>query len=168
MILAIDVYYYEKGAKSVGILFQNWADDEAKQIIHTFKDEVAPYEAGNFYKRELPCILQVLEEVNLSELDCIIVDGYVILDDEGKLGLGGHLYQHLNKAVPIIGVAKSSFHQNLKNVTAITRGESKKPLYITAKGITLEEATTYIQHMHGNYRMPTLLSLLDQETKKEQ
>ena len=38
MILALDVYYYETdqnsfGAKSVGILFENWNDTKPKETI---------------------------------------------------------------------------------------------------------------------------------------
>ena len=43
----------------------------------------------------------------------------------------------------------------------VLRGESKKPLYITAKGIDLHKAAEFIQKMHGDFRIPTLLKLVD-------
>ena len=96
MILAIDVHYKEDYAKSVGVLFQ-WNDAEPQQLITATRNDVAPYEPGQFYKRELPCIMQLLEQVDLSTLDAIIVDGHVFVDDQKSFGLGGYLYQTLDE-----------------------------------------------------------------------
>ncbi len=165
MILAIDVYYTEKGAKTVGVGFENWGDQSPMATFIDHNSEIAEYESGEFYKRELPCILRLLDQIDLSQLDCIVIDGYVILNDTGKLGLGGHLYEILEHKIPIIGVAKTRFAQNEKNNRKVLRGESQKPLWITAAGIGLEEAAQKIQNMHGEYRMPTLLKQLDMLTK---
>ena len=75
MLLAIDVdYRANKKAKVAGVLFNDFKDDTPVQIITKIVEGVKPYEPGQFYKRELPCILALLEE--LSELpECIIVDG---------------------------------------------------------------------------------------------
>ncbi|WP_239372999.1 hypothetical protein [Snodgrassella gandavensis] len=55
MILAIDVYYIENQAKTVGILFQHWTN--TKPDIHTvitdYQNNIAPYQSGQFYRREL-------------------------------------------------------------------------------------------------------------------
>lgn len=165
MILAIDVYYKEEQAKSVCIAFENWKDAAPKATHIVTVEEVEAYVPGEFYKRELPCILAVLEEVDLAEIKCIIVDGFVVLDDEGKYGLGGYLYEELGKTIPIIGVAKRGFHKNEKNVEKVLRGESQNPLFVTALGMDLKFAAQKIKEMHGTYRFPTLLKILDQETK---
>lgn len=47
----------------------------------------------------------------------------------------------------------------------IFRGTSSKPLFITSAGIDLRDAAEHIEKMHGMYRMPTLLKLLDTYTK---
>lgn len=60
---------------------------------------------GEFYKRELSCILAILEDIDLATISCIIIDGFVVLDDAGKHGLGGHLYEQLDPKVPVIGFA---------------------------------------------------------------
>ena len=86
---------------------------------------------------------------------------------QGKLGLGGYLYDALDQQVPVIGVAKSSFHQNFKNVIEVIRGESKKPLFITSIGIDIQKAASLIEQMNGKYRIPALLSRLDQMTKEK-
>lgn len=165
MKLAFDVQYFEDYAKSVAICFKEWSDEKPDRIIEKKIDDVADYVPGEFYKRELPCILSILNDLNVSDIELIIVDGYVHLDDDGKPGLGAHLYEALDQKLPIIGVAKSSFQKNKNNMLELLRGESRKPLYITAAGMTKQEARDKIQSMHGNFRMPTLLQILDTATK---
>lgn len=165
MKLAIDVYYRDTTAKAVGVLFDDWSAPTPTQVITVDVDNVAEYEPGNFYKRELPCILKLLEQIDLATLDVIVVDGYVHLDDEGKAGLGAHLFEALESKIPVVGVAKTSFHNNTRNVVAVVRA-SKNPLFVTAMGTELSAAATSVQNMHGPFRMPTLLKLLDQETRR--
>lgn len=167
MKLAIDVYYYDNKAKAVGILFKNWEQEVPDQIITSFITDVAEYQPGSFYKRELPCILDLLKQVDLSEIEAIIIDGFVYLDNQEKPGLGKYLYDSLNGKLPVIGVAKTPFFQNEKLVKEVLRGESIKPLYITSVGISLDESAENVKNMHGKYRFPTLLKLLDQETKNK-
>ncbi|AXT54627.1 endonuclease V [Aquimarina sp. AD1] len=166
MIIAFDTYYYDNKAKTIGVSFNKWENNTPIEIYSEIIEGVAEYEPGSFYKREMPCILSLLKKINLDQIDFIIVDGYVILDDDGKYGLGGHLYQNLNEKIPIIGVAKSGYDSNKLNSRALLRGESKKPLYISAVGIELDLAFEYIKSMHGNYRMPTLLQIMDTKTKE--
>ncbi len=167
MILAFDTYYFENKAKTVCVSFENWTDEQPTQIYSEVIEGVPDYEPGAFYKRELPCIMSLLKNINLNEVSCIIVDSFVLLNDMGKLGLGGYLYNELDKKTPIIGVAKSGFHENKKNVKELIRGESKKPLYISAIGLELQEAYEMVNAMHGDYRMPTLLQILDTKTKEK-
>ena len=126
---------------------------------------IAEYVPGEFYKRELPCIKNLYVKINEPNIDCIIVDGFVVLDDVGKLGLGGYLYEYLAQKIPVIGVAKTNFATLEKYKTAVLRGKSTRPLFITALGIDRELAAQNIANMHGEYRMPTLLQLLDMHTK---
>lgn len=166
MILAIDVYYIENRAKTVGILFKYWTDTKSdiNAVISDYQDNIEPYQSGQFYRRELPCIMSLLKKIDLSSVSVIVIDGYVQLA-EGKMGLGGHLYNSLNKSIPIIGVAKKPFAGNSPYLIEVVRGESKHPLYITAIGTPLEDAAANIKLMAGKYRMPDLLSFLDQQTK---
>jgi len=114
----------------------------------------------------LPCILSLLNQFDLKNIEAIIVDGFVYLDDEKKYGLGGHLYEKLNKEVPVIGVAKTNFASIEKYKKALVRGESKKPLYVTSIGIELEDAFQKVESMAGEFRMPTLLKEMDRLTKE--
>lgn len=166
MIVAIDVHYKENTAKAVGALIQNWEDAVAVQHVIRYIDKVEEYVPGAFYKRELPCIMEVLTQVDLRTVSCIVIDGFVVLDDAGKPGLGAYVYENIQPKVPVIGVAKSNFHQNLKNVIPVFRGESNNPLYVTAIGAGLQQAAANIKRMHGEFRLPTVLKELDRITKE--
>lgn len=166
MKLIIDVSYQDNHAKVVGGFFQNWKDENLINLSQKFVENVEEYIPGQFYKRELPCILEFLNELNLNEIELIIIDGFIYLDDENKKGLGAYLYESLNRQIPIIGVAKSKFHDNNINVREIYRGESKNPLYISSLGIDLSEASDFIRGMNGEFRLPHLIKLVDTETKK--
>ena len=167
MILAFDSYYYQGKAKTICISFNSWSDNSDYSVYSEIKEGVEEYTPGEFYKREMPCILSLLEKIDKQDIEAIIVDGFVYLDDEYKLGLGGYLYKALGEEIPIIGVAKTNFAtiENLKK--PLYRGESKKPLYVTSIGIDLDTATENIRSMAGEFRMPTLLKELDRLTKAE-
>ncbi|WP_298426328.1 endonuclease V [uncultured Kordia sp.] len=166
MIIATDIHYKETYAKAVCVAFQ-WEDAIPKKVYTATIDDVAPYVPGEFYKRELPCILKVLEQVDLETTEAIIVDGHVFVHDNKKYGLGAYLWEALDKKVPIIGVAKKSFI-NTKNVsTPVLRGSSEKPLFVSCIGIDKENVLEKINLLHGEHRMPTILKLLDAVTKTE-
>lgn len=167
MIVAFDTYYWDEKAKTVAVCFKDWPDATPIKIVEEVIEGVAPYKPGAFYKRELPCILSLLKIIELNDITCIIIDGFVVLNDEGDIGLGGYLYQELKEKIPVIGVAKSGFHNNKKHVKTLLRGESKKPLYISALGISVETAYQNIKHMHGDFRIPTLLQIMDTKTKEK-
>ncbi len=167
MIIALDVHYRDGIAKAVALAFPGWQDQEPIRIQESVLTEVAPYEPGQFYKRELPCLLEVLSHFSTSEIDLLIVDGYVILDDEGTYGLGGYLFDAFDQQIPVIGVAKRSFKDNSRHVVEVYRGDSQNPLFISAVGVELALAAEWIKGMHGSYRLPDLLRILDQRTKRE-
>ncbi|GGB84695.1 endonuclease V [Flavobacterium suaedae] len=166
MILAFDTYYYNEKAKTVCLLFDKWDAAEPKQVFTEIRDNANEYIPGEFYKKELPCITALLEKIDLTNIKYIVVDGYAILDDEGKYGLGGHLYNYLEEKIPVIGVGKTNFQTVEERKREVLRGESKNPLYVTAVGIDVDTAAEYIKQMYGKYRMPTLLKKLDTLTKE--
>jgi len=167
VLLAFDTYYYDNKAKTVCLEFAEWNERKIFKIYTEIIDHIEEYIPGEFYKRELPCIISLLNQINLKTIDAIIVDGFVYLDDNKKLGLGGYLYEKLNKEIPIIGVAKNNFATIEKHKKPLFRGKSKKPLFITAIGIELQDALQKIESMDGEYRIPTLLKELDRLTKEE-
>ena len=160
MILAIDVDYHGTCATVAGVLFEDWQDSEAENVVVTNVSEVCEYETGAFYKRELPCILKLLNEIE-HKPSCIVVDGYVFLDGISQPGLGKYLYDALDKEIPVIGVAKRSFAK-ISDEYALLRGDSQKPLYITSAGIEQALAMKYVASMYGKHRNPYLLKKVDQ------
>ena len=165
MLLAIDAYYGEQNAKVVGVLFK-WEDKFPAETISCFYDNVLPYKPGQFYQRELPCILELLKQMELEKIGAIIIDGHVFVSNDKTYGLGGYLWESLGKQIPIIGIAKRGFYQTDEVSFPVLRGNSKKPLYVSSIGYDISLLKTDIKNMHGNYRIPTILKILDQETRK--
>lgn len=168
--LALDTYYLEEDdAYTVGVLFDRWTDSEPQEIITTHTHNFASYIPGEFYKRELPCILDLLKKVKLEEIGVIILDGFLRLkqDDskEVKDGLGMHLKPYLPEHIKLIGVAKSMFCNNNEISTPVLRGEAINPLWVQGEGYSNEEAAELIKNMYGNYRIPQILKTLDKLTK---
>ncbi len=167
MILTTDAAYRDDTATAVGILHPDWRSDEITRTIIKTIGRVAAYEPGQFYKRELPCILSLLDEIE-GGLDAIIVDGFVDLGREGKPGLGRHLFNAMGETgepVPVIGVAKSAFKET-PDEGQIFRGKSKTPLYVTSAGMPLAQAKSHIRAMHGANRIPTLLKWAHQVSRQ--
>ncbi len=160
-ILAVDVYYWPSGtASAAGVLFDGWESPEPLNTLVREVDDVARYQPGRFYLRELPCILRLLKAVDVGELQALIVDGYVMLGRNEKPGLGMYLFEALGKSVPIIGVAKNEFPKTPKECRVV-RGNSKRPLFVTSVGVSHEFAKEAVRCMHGQYRIPTLLKWVD-------
>ena len=159
MIYVLDVDYNgDENAQVACIGFHNWDDEKASYEKVDFIENIEPYESGSFFKRELPCLLKALE--NLDDIEVVVVDGYVWLEEESHYGLGMYLYDALDKKIPIIGVAKNKFN-NTPEVCELFRGESTKPLYISSVGIELKEAKNAVAKMYGAYRFPFLLKRVD-------
>lgn len=159
MILSVDVQYFKNTAFVAGVLFEKWDSIVSIGEYISIVSIVEDYEPGNFYKRELPCIMKILEEHKINP-STIVVDGYVFLDGKQKPGLGKRLYDSLSEKIEVIGVAKTAF-SGISNEYELFRGKSKKPLYITTTG-RLEIAKDNIAKMYGNNRVPVLLKRADQ------
>jgi deoxyribonuclease V len=156
----VDVHYKGSEAVAAAVIFPNW-NSESERHVHVenlFIEEA--YVPGQFYKRELPCLLAVLARIK-GPLSTIVVDGYVALGKEKRAGLGLYLYQALEEATPVIGVAKNYF-SGTPAESKIYRGQSQRPLWITAAGVDVEYAKRAIRTMHGNHRLPHMLKRVDQ------
>jgi len=164
MKLAFDAHYTNTTTRLIAAAFHDWTDAEPAELFEWTSGPAAGYEPGRFYLREMPLILEALRDFDLAEIDVIVVDGYVYLNAGGRLGLGGHLYQELGECIPVVGIAKSYFRDT--NAAAVLRGESKKPLYVTAFGMEQETAADHLREMAGNYRMPDILARVDRMTKE--
>jgi len=156
LIAAVDVCYHDHGATAAAIQFADWADDQACAQRLCDIAQVAEYQPGQFYRRELPCVLAVLQQLP-QQPSLIVIDGHVWLRP-GEPGLGWHL--HEATGIPVIGVAKTSFDQS-PHAAHVFRGESMKPLFVTAIGMDQQDAARHIESMHGAFRLPTMLKLVD-------
>jgi deoxyinosine 3'endonuclease (endonuclease V) len=107
MLAALDVHYLPRHAFAACVLFHAFTDAHETDTRVVRVADIAPYEPGAFYKRELPCLLAVLNTV--SGLEVIVIDGYVWLSADGKPGLGARLFEALNSRVAVVGVAKNAF-----------------------------------------------------------
>lgn len=163
-ILAIDVNYRADQAVAAGVLFDAWDAREPCATRHTRLTQIAGYEPGQFFKRELPCIMALVSQ--LEHLPgFIVVDGYVYLGIEQRPGLGKHLYDELEARSAVVGVAKTRFRDTPASAE-VFRGNSRRPLYVTAVGIGQDEAKGFIASMYGKHRIPELLKLADQLSKQ--
>jgi deoxyribonuclease V len=157
MIAIVDVDYRDTEAVAACLLADAWADDRPAAELVERITPVEPYEPGSFYRRELPCLLAVLRRVT-GPIAAVVVDGYAWLGD-GRPGLGARLADALGGTVPVVGVAKTRFAG--APAVEVLRPGSRRPLFVTAAGLNADEAARQVVAMHGPYRIPTLLRLVD-------
>jgi deoxyribonuclease V len=157
MIACVDVHYRGALARAAGVTFHDWIDETTVAERVVLVEDIQPYQSGQFFNRELPCVLAVLQI--LPPLQVVLIDGYVWLE-ANRPGLGAHLYQSLEGRVAVIGVAKTPYLR-ADNVQELLRGNSKRPLYISAVGMSLSEAAEHVHSMHGPNRIPTMLKRVD-------
>jgi deoxyribonuclease V len=109
MIAALDVHYDEPRSRGnpAAVVFGAWEDAIPVAQYAAGVGGIQPYVPGEFFRRELPCLLEVIGKIR-EPLTQLVVDGYVSLG--GRAGLGQHLYDRLCGKIAVIGVAKSRFH----------------------------------------------------------
>ena len=85
MIACVDVGYQHTQAVAAGIAFRDWLDESvvAERVVSL--PDIQPYQSGQFFIRELPCLLAVLQL--LPPVQIVLIDGYVWLE-ENRPGLG--------------------------------------------------------------------------------
>lgn len=158
MIACVDVDYRADVAVAGCVTFQDWEADVAAGEFVAYVRNAAEYESGQFYKRELPCLLTVLQKLDETPR-AVVVDGYVWLK-EGRPGLGAHLFRALAERIPVIGVAKTKF-AGATDCVEVFRSASVRPLMVSAAGIPVEEAARCVRSMAGDSRIPILLKRVD-------
>ena len=105
MLAALDAHYDEATLIGTGaaVVFQNWSDAAPLANYTAAVSDIQPYEPGEFFKRELPCLLAVLEKVQ-EPLDLLIVDGYVSLGD--RRNKDARLWEALGRQLPVLAWPK--------------------------------------------------------------
>jgi deoxyribonuclease V len=155
--VAADVHYLASGAARAAAVIAADATfsrvvDERSAVVR----DVPPYQPGQFWLRELPPLRAVVD--GLTAMSLLVVDGYVDLDPEQRPGLGAHA--HAAFGVPVIGVAKSAF-RTATHAVPVLRGTSARPLYVTAAGMSRDQAAEIVRHMAGRHRLPDALRRVD-------
>jgi deoxyribonuclease V len=154
---AVDVHYPPSGGARAAIVVAG--DPRFAEIVEErvrWLAEVAPYQPGRFFARELPAIAAVLADT--AALDLVVIDGYVDLDPRGRPGLGAHLHERTR--MPVIGVAKTAF-RTASHAVAVRRGAANRPLYVTAAGVPVDRAAELVTQMTGRHRRPDALRRVD-------
>ena len=158
MITAIDCHYETDRVWAAACAVSAAAD---KRLSHSLRI-AAPcgdaYQPGAFYRRELPAIIALLEALTWQP-SLIFLDSYIDLDVD-RPGLGRHLITDRQPACPLIGVAKNRFASS-NFASAVCRGGSAKPLYVTCHGIERDAAIALLSSMYGPHRLPMLLKAAD-------
>src|SRR5262245_61323933 len=163
-IAVLDVAYGDTAAAVAGALIPSWDAKSASRIaVRCFDGAPASYEPGAFYKRELPLLLSMISELG-DPTDAIVIDGYVWLDGGTQPGLGGHLFAGLGQRIPVIGVAKSQYRNDTWSIPVL-RGSSQQPLFVRAAGVDAKQAADCIRRMHGDHRIPTIMTLVDRAAR---
>ena len=161
MLAFTDVQYETDHATAACVLARAWSDSSPAHRLVERVSPIAPYVPGEFYKRELPCVLAVLKRAQaVAPLEGVVIDGYVVLDRAGTPGLGAKLYEAPGRTVPVIGVAKTAYRGS-EMALALPRPGSLKPLYVTSIGVEPTEALAKLGQLHGPHRLPTLIKAVD-------
>lgn len=160
--LAVDVHYEDDLDQAwVGaVRFEGWPSESGHttRILHR---GLAPYESGAFYRRELPCLIPVVQAaLKLAPLEWVIVDGFVDLG--AKPGLGRYLWSALGMSIDVCGVAKNPFRG--APAQAVVRGGSERPLYVSSTA-DINTTATAVAAMAGPHRIPSLLRKADQAAR---
>lgn len=157
MIACVDVDYQPALVTTAVVAFDTWVDEVARiELVVRSREVPAAYRPGAFYERELPYLLEALDR--MPPLDAVIIDGYVWLAPE-QPGLGWHVHEAVGSRVIVVGVAKTRFAT--ATAVEVIRGDSTRPLFVTAVGMDAAVAAEHVRTMHGEHRIPTLLRLAD-------
>lgn len=158
----MDVYYQESRANAASIVFIEGKDEDILAEYSAQLGSINEYIPGQFYKRELPCLLHVFRHIQ-ERINLIIIDGFVSLE-EGRKGLGAYLFEALKGNIPVIGVAKKYYH-GAKEYLEVLRGKSKRPLFVSSIGVDLAKSAKLIQGLKGLGRVPDILRKTDKLTR---
>lgn len=163
MKAALDVHYEEDRALAACVVFDGWSDSQPAALLREVLPAAAGYRPGRFFERELPCLLAVLDKAAVT-FDTILIDGYVHLGTGDGKGLGARLFEALPYPAVAIGVAKSPL-AIAGPCVPILRGRSRRPLFVSAIGCSVQRAARLVASMHGPYRIPTMLRLADRHSR---
>jgi len=164
-VLAMDVAYGDTGeAYAAGVGFDGFDAQTSRWEGGVLLPTTAPYEPGAFYRRELPCLMAVIQTARTAGFspDVLLVDGYASFGIPGRMALGEHLVRETG--LPSVGIAKTAFFGALHR--EVLRGGSVQPLYVSSVGIDLADAVDAVRRMHGPHRLPEMIGRVDRAARR--
>ena len=160
MICCFDVFYRQQVATAAAVTISDWPAAKPLAEYSLEVDDVGEYQAGEFYKRELSPLSELIKKID-APIKYFVIDAYCHLSSNQKPGLGAYLSQQLPDESVVIGVAKNRF-RDTTHAVELSRGSSVRKLFVTSIGTSYQEAADMIDSMHGEFRMPTILKKVDQ------
>jgi len=164
MVVIIDADYNEETRKGhvAGIVAKNILSEQEEYVITAFVTEIEDYIPGQFYRRELQSVDSIISQIEKGDIEMIVVDGYADSGTE-EHALGTYVYEKYN--IPVIGIGKNKYDRCVLENLEVYRGKSKKPLYVTSKGMDNEQAKTLVKKMAGKFRIPYLVKYADNRAR---
>lgn len=160
MVVVIDADYNEETREGhvAGIVAKDILAEQEEYVVTAIVTEVEDYIPGQFYRRELQSVEAIICQIKLEDIEMIVVDGYADSGTE-EHALGTYVYEKYN--IPVIGIGKNKYDRCVLENLEVYRGESRKALYVTSKGLDNEQAKTFVKKMAGQYRLPYLVKFAD-------
>lgn len=181
-IAGVDVGYdYKKNQSKASVVVLDYQTLEIKDQAIAFLDTPFPYVPGLLSFRELPVIVNALQQLS-QPYEMIMVDGQGIAHPR-QMGIATHLGLVLD--VPTIGVAKSRLYGQYEEpgdaagnaaplydtqkqiIGYVLRSKQRcKPLFISpGHRVDVETALEMTQHCLKKYRLPEPTRLADKLSK---
>lgn len=164
MKLIASVHFHGEGASVAAVAFEEWDAREASQTFASRVAQVEKPERGKPDLRELPCLLQLLQEHKLKP-ELLLIDAPVYLDAAETPGLGKHLFDALGGQAAVIGISTKA-QPGMPVQFEVFREEEARPVIVTCAGIDLGAAKVRVRNMHGKKRVPTLMKLAGRMAKE--
>ncbi|MFC4009446.1 endonuclease V [Nonomuraea purpurea] len=169
LVAGLDVHYHgdDRLTAAVVVLDAVSLEPVARAVVH---GRVAfPYVPGLFAFRELPALVEALEELSVTP-DLLVCDGYGLAHPRG-FGLACHL--GVLTGLPALGVGKTPFvgshetpapergawtpivHDGVTVGRALRTQDGVKPVYVSqGHRISLDTATEQVLRLATRYRLP--------------
>lgn len=166
-IICLDAAYAADAQSVAAVVFPDWPSEKVLDVwSERIEEPPEAYKPGRFFERELPLLVRALDQLAPSVTpSTIVIDGYVVLDEAGRPGLGAHLYAAFDESVPVIGAAKTPF-RGAEFAAHVRRGGARTPLYVSAIGVDLPAAAEKIRAMAGRHRIPDHLKRVDRAARE--
>lgn len=164
MVVIIDADYNEETRMGhvAGVVADNILAEKEECILTAIVHDIEDYIPGQFYRRELQSVEAIIKQMNLSEIDLIVVDGYADSGTE-EHALGTFVFDKYH--IPVIGIGKNKYERCILDNLEVYRGESQKPLFVTSKGMDNEKAKELVKNMSGKYRFPYFVKFADNRAR---